>query len=157
MNDAHTHSCPLPLEAIASPALTGTLYGIAFSLYWLCVQSLYPRLSSPGERRRTIFTLTYTSLVMVLITGLFVLSIGVVRLAYSDRVDPGLRLSNYDCLFRTAQPAIVISGVVGTTVQVLTLGIQVGRLSDQVCSAIDSDDRSGARGLFGVGHDMFSS
>lgn len=124
MNDAQTQSCTISLYSVASPAITGILYGIAFALYWLCVQSLCLTLRKE-QRRRAIFTLTHISLLMVLVTFFVVLSIGVVHLSYINHVGFAQGLSNHGCQPHTTPPVILAFGAIWTIIQVLTLGVQV--------------------------------
>ncbi|KAF9440002.1 hypothetical protein P691DRAFT_768456 [Macrolepiota fuliginosa MF-IS2] len=53
------------VNLISETAINGLLYGIALSLFFLSVKSLYLQLKDPHLQRQAIFMLGYTSVVII--------------------------------------------------------------------------------------------
>lgn len=63
--------------------ILGVSFGIAFTLYCLCVRSLYQQLRcEPDKRRQTKFTLVFISLLLFCATGILALNTRVIQLVY---------------------------------------------------------------------------
>ncbi|KAF9440653.1 hypothetical protein P691DRAFT_781788 [Macrolepiota fuliginosa MF-IS2] len=115
------------VDLISETTINGLLYGIALSLFFLCVQSLYPQLKDPHLRRQAIFMLGYTSVVMICGFVFLALFTQIIQLAYIDHnTSLGEPIVNEQVLF--GQPIGVGQGAFSTVMDALTLGIQLWRL-----------------------------
>ncbi|KAF9441046.1 hypothetical protein P691DRAFT_685296 [Macrolepiota fuliginosa MF-IS2] len=112
------------VDLISATTINGLLYGIALSLFFLCVQSLYPQLKAPHLQRQAIFILGYTSAVMICGFVYLALFTQITQLAYIDHnTSPG-ELHGYEQLLY-GQPIGVVLSVFNTMVDALTLGTQL--------------------------------
>lgn len=113
------------LDLIGLTTVSGALYGIIFGLYCLCARSLYLQLKVPHQKKQSMFTLAYASLVVI--SGLFILAANTrkIQLAYVNHADfPGGPL-NYEAVF--GHQSLALAGIVfAVVVDLLTMGIQVG-------------------------------
>ncbi len=75
------------LDVLGCNTILGVFYGIAFTLYCLCAQSLYPQLHKPDQRRQAGFTLGCISLLLICATSWFALNARTIQLAYINHAD----------------------------------------------------------------------
>ncbi len=114
------------LDLIGNTTVLGVSYGIAFTLYFLCAQSLYPQLHKPDRRRQTQFTLGYISLLMFCATGVLALNARIIQLAYINHTDfPGGPLE-YEGNYYTSSGSLSLAcNTLDFTIEVLTMAVQV--------------------------------
>lgn len=114
------------LDLITSTTVLGVLYGIAFALYCLCTYSLYLQLQKPDRRRRAIFLLGYTSLLLFCATVILVLNARMIKVTYVNHADfPGGPLAYENSYNSTTMLNVAVGSSLGLIVEVLTVAIQV--------------------------------
>lgn len=115
-------------DLISNTTILGVFYGIAFTLYCLCVRSLYLQLQDPDLRRQTRFTICYISLLFFCSTTYLALCARMGQLAYVNHASdfPGGPLEyehNRPSLESTAN--ITTTSILGLIVEILTIAMQV--------------------------------
>ncbi len=111
------------LDLISNTTILGVFYGIAFSLYCLCAQSLYIQLRDPDKRKQSRFTLGYISLLLFCTTGYLVACVRLRQVAYVNHASLPWGPLVYEASSKSYMEATVIFDC---ALEVLTLGIQVG-------------------------------
>lgn len=115
------------LDLIGSTTVLGALYGIAFTLYCLCVQSLYLQFREPDKRRQARFTIGYISFQFFCATAFLALNARAMQLAYIDHADfPGGPWIYENSNHPTFRPYMTAGNTLDLTLQTLTMAIQVG-------------------------------
>ncbi len=126
------------LDLISSTTVTAGLYGLIFTLYCLCLCSLYPQLREPDHRGQVIFTMVYTSIIIFCLTIFLALNARIIQLAYINHKDyPGGPMG-YESSVLFTQPIFLLSSSLSLIVEILTTAIQVCR----VCWRLHSGDGS---------------
>ncbi|KAF9442698.1 hypothetical protein P691DRAFT_680931 [Macrolepiota fuliginosa MF-IS2] len=115
------------VDLISATTINGLLYGIALSLFFLSVQSLYPQLKSPHLWGQAIFMLGYTSVVMICGIIYLTLVTQMGQLSYIDHNTSLGELLGYE-IFLLGQPIEVAQTIFNIIVDIMTLGIQLWRL-----------------------------
>ncbi|KAF9443105.1 hypothetical protein P691DRAFT_844076 [Macrolepiota fuliginosa MF-IS2] len=116
------------LDLVSSTTLNGVLYGIALSLYVLCVRLFHPQLKDPHQRRHVTFMFAYASVVMICGIVFLVFKTWINQLAYIDHnTFPGAA-EEYEKIYMFIQPRGITVQTSNIIIDVLTLGIQIWRL-----------------------------
>lgn len=111
----------------SSTTVVGFLYGIIFTLYFLCTWSLYLELQRLDKRRQAKFSLGYISLLFVCATVLLAVNARMIQVAYLDHPDfPGGPLYYEFSSNPTTNSYQAIGGILSLIIEVLTMAIQVG-------------------------------
>ncbi len=114
------------LDLIGCTTILGVSYGIAFTLYCLCAQSLYSQLRKPDQRRQARFNLGYISLLWFCATGVLAANARLIQLAYINHANsPGGPLGFEAEISSTTSPLSIIICSFDLTIEVLTVAIQV--------------------------------
>ncbi len=114
------------LDLIGSTIILGVSYGVAFTLYCLCAQSLYSQLHKPDQRRQTQFTFGYISFLLFCATSILALSGRIIQLAYINHGNsPGGPFA-FEGERNSITTSLSLAGnVLELTIEVLTMTIQV--------------------------------
>lgn len=119
------------LDLIGCTTILGVSYGIAFTLYCLCAQSLYLQPREPDQRRQARFTLGYSSLLLFFATGTLVSNGRMTQLGYvNHRADfPGGPLAFEANKQSPTTISLMLAGsILELVTDMLTMAVQV-RLS----------------------------
>jgi ABC-type glycerol-3-phosphate transport system permease component len=112
------------LELVSSTTVAGTLYGIAFTLFYLYVHALVPRLRDEDRKTQAKFMLSYSSVIML--CGLFTLIVNawLAQDAYiKHRNYPGGPYVYEQSLYH--KPLVITEVICQVVIDVLTSAIQV--------------------------------
>lgn len=118
------------LDFISNATIFGVCYGIVFTLYCLCTQSLYSQLHKPDQRRQAKFNLGYLSLLLFCATGILALNTRVVQVAYINHANfPGGPFAFENERNPTTGSFDTAASVLDLVIEVLTMAVQVRRRS----------------------------
>ncbi len=138
------------LDLIGSTTIVGVFYGIVFTLYFLCAQSLYLKIHKPDQKRQARFNLGYISLLLFCSTSMIALNTWMIQMAYIKHAGiPGGPLA-FERERNSTNISLSLAGcLVELVIDISTMAVQVGQ-RPQVINCTDRTDRSGVCGSSGV-------
>ncbi len=123
------------LDLISNTTVLGVLFGVASSLYCLCAQLLYLQLRDPDKQKQAKFTLGYISLLLFCATGYLAGCTRHKEIAYIHHSD----ILGGPLIYEASpRDHLIVIGIFDISMEVLTLGIQVGHNSCVSMPLIDT-------------------
>lgn len=148
-----TFSRVLYAEAVDLISLTtigAVLYGIVFALYCLCTWLSYFQLQEPDRRRQAIFSLVYTSLVMLCGLGVVATDTNYIQISFVNHPGYPGGPEGYEGDVAQHQPLALLGSLLDTFTVFLTTAIPVSCFPSARSQADVNSFRFGVCGLYGV-------